>query len=518
MSLVEIKNLTHSFGDKKIFNDTGFQLFRGDKMGLTGRNGAGKSTLINIMTGNVIPDTGYIKWNPKITYGYLDQQAKIGSNISVMDFLKGAFANLYKAQDELNKANAKLAVCKDKKEMKRLFEIAGSRQNFLESNNFFAVKSEIEKVAAGLGITAFGLDTPVGRLSGGQRAKVKLAKLLLAQPDVLLLDEPTNFLDKEHIEWLAKFLIAFKGSFVLVSHDSGFLKRVVNCICDIEFFTISRYNGSYDDYQRIKQQRAEEYQRNYEHQQKEIAKLQDYINRNLVRASTTKMAQSRRKKLEKMDVLEKPTAVVKPTFQFQFCNVSKKMLLKVRKLEVGYTEPLLPKIDLMIKTGQKLAVTGFNGIGKSTFLKTIAGFLPAISGSYRYEKDVKIGYYEQENIWDDPNKTAFAEIKDKYPRMRDREVRSALAQCGLRPEQMLQKLGTLSGGEQAKVKLCKIILTPCNLLILDEPTNHLDASAIEQLKQAVMNFEGSVIFVSHSKDFCELADSTLDMEKLFDTL
>jgi ATPase subunit of ABC transporter with duplicated ATPase domains len=516
MSLVEISGLTHSFGDKTIFNDTGMQLFRGDKMGLTGLNGAGKSTLINILTGIVIPDNGYIKWNPKTTCGYLDQQAKIGSTITVREFLKGAFAHLFETEARLSEANAQVAICRDAKEQKRLLEITGECQSILEANNFYAVGSEIEKVAAGLGITAFGLDTQVGRLSGGQRAKVMLAKLLLQNPDVLLLDEPTNFLDREHIEWLAKFLISFKGSFMLISHDSGFLGRVVNCICDIQFYTISRYNGSYDSFMKQKEQKAEEYQRNYNHQQKEIAKLEDYISRNLVRASTTAMAQSRRKKLDKMDRIEKPSAPVKPTFTFQFKTVSRKPLLKVHSLEVGYAEPLLPKLNLTLKTGQKLAVTGFNGIGKSTFLKTVAGLLPAVSGSYRYENDVVIGYYEQENVWESPDKTAFAEIKDQYPTMRDREVRGSLARCGLKPEQVMQKLGTLSGGEQAKVKLCKITLKPCNILILDEPTNHLDVSAIEQLKEAVTSFEGAVLFVSHSKDFCALADNTLDMEKLFE--
>lgn len=516
MSLVEITGLSHSFGDKKIFNDTGLQLFRGDKMGLTGLNGAGKSTFINILTGLVIPDAGYIKWNPKITYGYLDQQAKINGNLPVGEYLKGAFAHLYDAERRMNEANARIANCKDENEVQKLLEISGECQNMLEANNFYAVESEIDKVAAGLGITAFGLDTPVKRLSGGQRAKVLLAKLLLQKPDVLLLDEPTNFLDREHIEWLEKFLISFKGSFLLVSHDFKFLDRVVNCICDIEFYTINRYNGTYESFQKQKQQKAEEYVRNYNHQQKEIAKLEDYVSRNLCRASTTAMAQSRRKKLEKMDRLDRPTTPIKPSFNFQFKTISQKALLKVRKIEVGYTQPLLPKIDLTIKTGQKIAVTGFNGIGKTTFLKTIAGLLPAISGSYKYEDDVKMGYYEQENVWEDPQKTAFAEIKDRFPRLRDREVRSSLARCGLKPEQVMQSLSTLSGGEQAKVKLCKITLAPCNLLILDEPTNHLDVNAIEHLKEAVLAFEGAVLFVSHSKDFCKIADNCLDMEKLFD--
>lgn len=516
MSLVEVTGLTHSFGDKIIFKGASFQLFRGDKMGLTGRNGAGKSTLINILTGIVIPDDGYIKWNPKISYGYLDQQAKIGLNATVKEYLKGAFEQLFEIEKKLSEINGKIGLCKDPKEQNRLLQISGEYQNLLEVSNFYAVNSEIEKVAAGLGITAFGLDTAVGSLSGGQRAKLMLAKLLLQKPDVLLLDEPTNFLDSEHIEWLAKFLNSFTGSFLLVSHDFKFLSRVVNCICDIDFYTISRYNGTYDSFIRQKEQKAENYLRNYNSQQAEIEKLEKYINRNIHRASTAAMAQSRRKKLEKMDRLEKPQKDIKPAFVFQFKPVSKKPLLKVRKLEVGYDEPLLPKIDLTVKTGQKIAVTGFNGIGKSTFLKTIAGMIPPISGKFKYEDDVVIGYYEQENIWSNPEKTAFSEIKDEFPTMRDREVVASLVRCGLHKEQIMQKLSTLSGGEQAKVKLCKITLKTCNLLILDEPTNHLDAAAIARLKEAVEGFEGSVIFVSHSKDFCSLADSVLNMEKLFD--
>ncbi len=516
MSLVEISGLTHAFGEKKLFSDTGLALYRGDKMGLTGRNGAGKSTLVNILAGNVIPDSGLLKWNPSIRHGYLDQGAKIGARQTVREYLKGAFAELFDTERRLSEANARIASCREPAELEKLLAVSGECQSILEANNFYAVNSEVEKVAAGLGIVAFGLDTPVQKLSGGQRAKVLLAKLLLEAPDVLLLDEPTNFLDRSHIDWLAKFLSAFKGSFILVSHDASFLDRVINCVCDIEFYSISRYNGTYSSFVQQKEQKAEEYVRAYERQQKEVAKLEDYISRNLYRASTTAMAQSRRKKLEKMDLLEKPAEPPKPTFTFPFKTVAPKVLLHVRALEVGYVQPLLPPIDLAVKTGQKLAITGFNGIGKTTFLKTLAGLLPALNGRYRFEPDAAIGYYEQENVWPDPGKTAFAEIKDNFPTMRDREVRAHLARCGLRPEQVMQALGTLSGGEQAKVKLCKLTLREHNLLILDEPTNHLDAAAIAQLREAVLSFEGAVLFVSHSREFCAIADRELSMEKLFD--
>lgn len=517
MSILEVTNLTHSFGEKKVFNNISLELFRGDKMGLTGLNGAGKSTLINIMTGQIIPDDGMVRWNPKSTYGYLDQQARIDQEQTVREYLRGAFADLFEADRKLKAIALQTSECKDDDEMAKLLEQAGEYQSRLEAGGFYSVESEIEKVSAGLGIIAFGLDTPVSKLSGGQRAKIMLAKLLLQNPDVLLLDEPTNFLDREHIEWLGKFLCSFKGSFILVSHDFNFLNRVVNCVCDIEYYSVTRYNGTYESFVKQKAEKGEEYVRQYNHQQKEIAKLEDYISRNLYRASTTAMAQSRRKKLEKIDRLDKPMEAPKPVFSFQYRSVAPKALLRVHDLEVGYDQPLLPKINLTIKTGEKVCVSGFNGIGKTTFLRTVSGLLPKLSGNIHLERDVVIGYFEQENRWDDPSRTAFAQVKEAYPTMKDKEVRSHLARCGLRADQVMQSLSTLSGGEQAKVKLCLLVLKPCNLLILDEPTNHLDVNAIERLREAIKAFEGAVLFVSHSKPFCDaLADKRLDMEALFD--
>lgn len=486
-------------------------------MGLTGYNGAGKSTLLTMLAGITIPDDGRIYWNPKIRVGYLDQQAQIKGADSVGAYLKTAFQYLYDAAAEIERLNNEIAACKEDTRLQELLQQMGDAQDVLDSGNFYAIDSDVEKVAAGLGVKAFGLDTPIGKLSGGQRAKVMLAKLLLQTPDVLLLDEPTNFLDHAHIEWLAKYLSAFKGSFILVSHDFTFLNRVVNCICDIQNYAIMRYNGTYESFVRQKEQRAEEYARNYHRQQKEIAKLEDYVSRNLARASTTAMAQSRRKQLEKMDRLEKPQADPEPTFLFQYRKVSPKVLVKIRGLEVGYHEQLLPKIDLQIRAGEKICVSGFNGIGKSTFLKTICGFLPKLGGVLRMDEDAVVGYYEQEHHWEQPERTALAEVKDAFPTLRDREIRAKLAQCGLRAEHVMQSLSSLSGGEQAKVKLCKLVLRPCNLLVLDEPTNHLDVKAIAQLEEAIAMFEGTVVFVSHSPDFCkDIVNKRLDMEALFD--
>ena len=516
MAILEVTDLSHSFGDKKIFDHISLQLFRGDKMGLTGLNGAGKSTLIRILTGELIPDDGMVRWDSRSRVGYLDQQATIDRTLDVRSYMRGAFAPLYRAAGELEELNRRIATARGD-ELEQMLDQAGERQNMLENGNFYAVDSEIEKVAAGLGITAFGLDTPVSRLSGGQRARIMLAKLLLETPDVLLLDEPTNFLDTEHIDWLAKYLNAFKGSFILVSHDFTFLNRVVNCICDIEFANVTRYNGSYEHFMRLKELHREEYVRSYNRQQKEIGKLEDYIDRNLYRASTTRMAQSRRKKLEKMEKIAKPQQSPRPTFRFRYRSIAPKPVLRIQSLEVGYDQPLLPPITLRLMSDEKMNVSGFNGIGKTTFLKTVAGLLPAISGRIRRDDDVAVGYFEQENVWEDPNRTPLQLIKDQYPAMKDKDVRSHLARCGLRADLVNQPIATLSGGEQAKVKLCQLVLRPCNLLILDEPTNHLDVDAIEQLRKAILEFPGAVLFVSHSPQFCEdIGGSRLDMEALFD--
>lgn len=517
MSILEVKDLSHTFGDKKIFSKASMQLSRGEKMGLTGLNGAGKSTFIGMLTGEIIPDEGLIRWNPKIRLGYLDQHARIDTDQAVLGYLRGAFEELFAAEKRLASLNDAIAHTKDESELQLMLDEAGALQELLESNNFYGVESEIEKVAAGLGVSAFGLDTPMSRLSGGQRAKTMLAKLLLAQPDVLLLDEPTNFLDRSHIDWLAKYLAGFRGSFILVSHDFSFLNRVVNCICDIEFGRITRYNGSYESFVRQKEQRREEYLRSYNAQQKEIEKLEDFVARNIARASTSAMAKSRRKKLEKMEVLEKPAESPKPTFLFQYRPARGRTALWVNDLTVGYGDPLLPEINLMLGTDEKLAVTGFNGIGKTTFLKTVCGILPPLAGGCRFPEEAVIGYFEQENVWPDPSATPLRILREAYPKRTEKELRGHLSRCGLRSELAMQPVGTLSGGEQAKVKLCRLTLRPCSMLVLDEPTNHLDVNAIEQLKTAVREFEGAVIFVSHSRDFvAEASGRVLDLEKLFD--
>ncbi|MEG1479104.1 MAG: ABC-F family ATP-binding cassette domain-containing protein, partial [Clostridiales bacterium] len=373
--------------------------------------------------------------------------------------------------------------------------------------------SQVQRVAAGLGLTPIGLDRQLGKLSGGQRAKTILAKLLLENCDVLLLDEPTNFLDKEHIDWLIKFLKGFKGAFIIISHDCNFLDKVCSCILDIEFDTIKKYSGGYKSYLTQKEQQDAEYLRRYQSQKKEIEKTEDYISRNKVRASTANMAKSRQKKLDKMDKIAAPKFTAKPNIKFPFAPISTQKALEVKDLEVGYFYSLMPKLSFTIETGKKWVFTGFNGIGKSTLLKTLMGQIPPLGGEFKFGEKTKLSYYAQELDWENDEATPMDYIFDLYPKMSIKEVRNALSRCVIRSDHALQPLGTLSGGEQSKVKLCNLTLTTTNFLILDEPTNHLDATAQDVLKKALINFEGTVILVSHDPSFYQdWADKIFDIE------
>ena len=515
MSTLEIKNLSHNFGDKRLFNKANLKIYPTDKAGITGLNGVGKTTLINILIGNVLPDEGQVKWNPKIEIGYLDQKVTIDNSLSVFDYLKSAFTELYAVEEQVNQIGKDLETEADVDQQEKLVNRLYSLQEELERKDFYSLESNIQKVASGLGILVFGLDTPIKNLSGGQRAKVILAKLLLQAPNLLLLDEPTNFLDTTHIEWLIKYLNGFKGAFLIVSHDYNFLNSVVNCVCDIEFSTITKYRGNCDSFKQQKEERQLQYQKDYASQQKEIGQLEDYVRRNIARASTSKMAKSRQKKLNKIEVMDRPIKVIKPTFSFKYKSVGSDIMLKVNDLAIGYNFPIIEHLNMEVKNGDKISITGFNGIGKTTFLKTICSIIPPLSGNFTYGEKATVGYYEQENIWRNPEWTAIEEIREDFPKLSDKEIRTALASCALKNELTMKPIKTLSGGEQAKIKLCKLTMVPYSMIILDEPTNHLDVTTINHLKKAIREFEGTILFVTHDKLFpIEVTDDEYDFEKI----
>ena len=497
MGILDVKNISHSFGDNVLYDNVSFELFNGEHMGIVGQNGTGKTTLLNTLIGKVIPDKGEIYWQKNIRYGYLDQYANIDSNISVHDYMKTAFAELYKAEAELNELYAKMAT--DSSE--EILDRASYLQELLDAKNFYDIESNVMKTANGLGIVALGMDNPLCELSGGQRAKVILAKLLLEQPDVLLLDEPTNFLDTEHIEWLVEYLKAFEGAFVVISHDFDFLDKITTCICNIEFKSIEKYHGNFSKFLKQKDIRRENYIREFHSQQKQIKKFEDYIAQNKARASTANMAKSRQKQLDKIEVLAPPEKAPKPNFRFESLPIAAAKTLVVKDLEIGYDYPLLPKMNLKIAAGQKIVITGFNGIGKSTLMKTLIKQIPAISGSFKFADCVKIGYYEQDLKWHNPNQTPIQIVSDRFYNLSERQIRQRLAQCGIKAKSVMQPISTLSGGEQSKVKLCILMMTPSNLLILDEPTNHLDSEAKEVLKRELIGWQGNIILVSHEPLF-----------------
>lgn len=496
MSLLNITDLSHAFGDNPIYKSTGLSLNKGEHAGIVGQNGAGKSTLIKICTGQVIPDAGRIAWQPNTTIGYLDQYAQIDLDAAMKAFLESAFSPLYEMEEKMNQLYIKAA----DGDIDAL-ELAARYQEQLELHDFYLVDTRIEQVASGLGLLALGLERPIGQMSGGQRAKVILAKLLLEKPDVLLLDEPTNFLDKEHIAWLADYLSGLENAFMAVSHDFDFLNKIANRIFDIDNRKITKYFGSYSEFLRKKTLLREDYVRQYSAQQKEIKKTEEFIRRNIA-GRKSKMARGRQKQLDRLDKMEAlEQKEIKPDFCFAGLPLTDTEHLSVRNLAVGYQYPVLSNIDFSIKGGQKVVVTGFNGVGKSTLLKTLVKQIAALQGSFSFSGQVTLGYFEQELTWEDEGCSPIQIVSGVYPAAAAKEVRKRLARCGISEKHATQPIGTLSGGEQAKVKLCLLTMRPCNFLILDEPTNHLDIRAKEALQKALLEFPGTVLLVSHEEAF-----------------
>ena len=498
MSILNVEHVTHGFGARQILNDASFRLLKGEHVGLVGANGEGKSTFLNIITGKLMPDEGKIEWCKHITTGYLDQYSTLSKGKTIYDVLKEAFQHLTDLEKEMLELYDKMADCPED-EMNTIMEDVGEIQEILDYSGYYTIDSKISEYANGLGLGEIGLDRDVSELSGGQRAKVLLAKVLLENPMILILDEPTNFLDENHIAWLKNFLQNYDNAFILVSHDIPFLNSVVNVIYHVENAVLTRYTGDYNDFMRMYELKKRQLEQAYEKQQKEIADLQDFVARNKARVATTNMAKSRQKKLDKMDVIQLAKEKIKPSFSFRPARTTGRVVIDAKNLVLGYDEPLTKPLNLQVERNQKIAVRGVNGLGKSTLLKTLLGIIKPISGETELDQFVELGYFEQE---ENPSEnTALEEIWNEYPSMTNAEVRAALARCGLTNEHITSQMRVLSGGENAKVRLCRLMLRDINLLVLDEPTNHLDIDAKEELKRAVKEFKGTVLMVSHEPEF-----------------
>ncbi|MCX7710626.1 MAG: ATP-binding cassette domain-containing protein [Clostridia bacterium] len=501
MSILNVEKVNHGFGARKILEDVSFRLLKGEHVGLVGANGEGKSTFLNIITGKLMPDEGKVEWCNRITTGYLDQHTALIKGKTIREVLREAFQHMFDLEQEMLQIYEKMAEVSEA-ELAVMMEDVGEIQSTLEHNGFYIIDAKIEEVANGLGLGEIGLDRDVSDLSGGQRAKVLLTKLLLENPMILILDEPTNFLDENHIYWLKNFLKNYENSFILVSHDIPFLNEVVNVVYHVENAILTRYSGNYDQFQQMYQLKKMQNQQAYEKQQKEIERLEDFIARNKARVATTNMAKSRQKKLDKMEIIEKTREKVKPTFKFKEARSPGRFLFQATDLVIGYDEPLTRPLNVNLERGQKVAIKGVNGLGKSTLLKTLLGIQKPVSGEVKLDDYLYPGYFEQESGRFNSN-TALEEVWNEYPAMTNAEVRAALAKCGLTTEHITNQMMVLSGGENAKVRLCKLMLKDINWLVLDEPTNHLDVDAKEELKKALQEFRGTILLVSHEPDFYE---------------
>ncbi len=499
MSIITVEHLSHGFGDRAIFNDVSFRLLKGEHIGIIGANGEGKSTFMNIITGSLQPDEGRIEWAKNCRIGYLDQHTVLEKGMTIRDVLSSAFSFLFEMEERMNVICDKMAEA-DEKQMEEYMEELGVIQDMLTVHDFYMIDSKVEEVARALGLLDLGLDRDVTDLSGGQRTKVLLGKLLLEKPDVLLLDEPTNYLDVQHIEWLKRYLNDYENAFVLISHDIPFLNSVINVVYHMENQEFSRYVGNYDDFMKVYEVKKAQLEAAYNRQQKEIADLKDFVARNKARVSTRNMAMSRQKKLDKMDVIELAAERPKPEFNFKIARTPGRYIFTTKDLVIGYDEPLSIPLNIEMERGQKIALIGSNGIGKTTLLKSLLGLIPPVSGTVEQGDFLNIGYFEQEmdkNI----QTTCIEEIWKEFPTYTQYEVRSALAKCGLTTKHIESLVRVLSGGEQAKVRLCKLINRESNVLLLDEPTNHLDQDAKDELRRALTEYKGSILMVCHEPDF-----------------
>ena len=503
--MLVVENVSHGFGARTILENVSFRLKKGEHIALVGANGEGKSSFLNIITKKLMPDAGNIKWSSRATVGYLDQHAVLEKGMTIRDVLRDAFKNMFELEQEMLKMYDLMGEA-DEEQMNKLLEETAEIQTILENSGFYTIDAKIQEVANGLGLGEIGLDRDVTDLSGGQRTKVLLTKLLLESPTILILDEPTNHLDEEHIVWLTRYLQEYENSFILVSHDTDFINNTCNVIYHIENAELTRYKGNYDEFVRLRDIKKRQEESAYEKQ------VEDFVARNKARVATRGMANSRQKILDKMEILERPKEKLKPTFNFRNARAAARIIFETKDLVLGYNEPLTKPLNFQLERGQKIALKGMNGIGKSTLLRTLLGMTKPFDGQVELGDYLEVGYFEQESSMDNYN-TALDDVWQEYPVLTNYEVRQALAKCGLTTEHITSQVRVLSGGEAAKVRLCKLMLKDINFLVLDEPTNHLDVEAKDELKKAIKEFKGTVLLVCHEPEFySDVVDDVWNIE------
>ena len=501
MSLLNVEHLTHGFGDRAIFDDVSFRLLKGEHIGLVGANGEGKSTFMNIITGKLMPDEGRIEWAKNIKVGYLDQHSVLEKGMTIGSVMRQAFDDLFVMEERMNEICDKMMDAYDE-QMTEYMEELGTIQDMLTNHDFYMIDAKVEEVARALGLLELGLDKDVTDLSGGQRTKVLLGKLLLEKPDILLLDEPTNHLDITTIEWLETYLKNYPKAVVVVSHDRMFLDNVVDVVYEIEYGTATRYPGNYSNFMERKKENYNKMMKDYNAQQKEIARLQRIVDRFKNKPTKVSMAHSKEKAIEHMVKLEAPDRFDTRTFHanFQPDKETGNDVLLVTNLAIGYDHPL-STVSFDLKKGEKLGILGGNGLGKSTLLKTLVGQLAPLAGEYNFGTNVQIGYFDQQMAMYSSRKTVLDDFWDEFPNLTETEARNALGAFMFTGEDVFKNIDMLSGGEKVRLALCKILKRRPNVLVLDEPTNHMDIVGKETLESMLKDFSGTLIFVSHDRYF-----------------
>ncbi|HAC0801165.1 ABC-F family ATP-binding cassette domain-containing protein [Listeria monocytogenes] len=507
MILLQVQQISKFFGAEVILDNIKLEVKTGDRIALVGRNGAGKSTLLKIIAGKMSYDGGTISKPKSVEIGYLAQNTGLESSKTIWDEMLSVFDSLRRMEADLRKMELRLGepeLYNDPEKYQALMTDYDTLQHTFKESGGYTYEAEIRSVLNGLRFYPEDYEVEIASLSGGQKTRLALAKLLLAKQDILVLDEPTNHLDIETLAWLETYLQNYHGSLLIVSHDRYFLDKVVNQVYEISRTKIDHYKGNYSSFVNQKQAKLEQMWKEFDKQQKQIAKLEDFVARNIVLASTTKRAQSRRKQLEKMDVLGRPQGDEKAAhFGFQFEKQTGKDVLMVDQLSIGYAKDkrIASNLTFEMKRQDSLALVGPNGIGKSTLLKTLIRDIPALSGEFHFGAGVKIGYYDQEQAKLTSNKTVLMELWDDYPELNEVNVRTTLGNFLFSDDDVLKNVQSLSGGEKARLALAKLTLLEANVLILDEPTNHLDIESKEVLEAALIDFEGTILFVSHDRYF-----------------
>lgn len=510
--LIQLNNVTKNFVVNEVFSNVKMEINDKDRIAIVGRNGAGKSTLLKIISGEIDFDNGERTVSKDTTIGYLSQEFIVREDLSIYEEMITCFNEIIELEKELEKISYELT-SENIENNPGLLDKYDRLQNQVLTHKDYHYKSKIDSVLYGLDFDKEVFDKKISTFSGGEKTRLSMAKLLLSEPDLLILDEPTNHLDMENVAWLENYLSSYNGAIVIVSHDRYFIDKVVNVVYNLEFGKLKKYVGNYSNFLR---QYEEDYEKNlkeYVSQQKDIKRLEEFVQKNIARASTSKMAKSRQKVLDKMEIIDNPRKDDKAAnIEFRIKEQSGRDVLIVNDLQVGYEEQVGQKYNFSVYKGDRIAVVGKNGIGKSTLIKTIAKKQKELGGNIQYGSKVSLGYYDQKQAEFESSKTILNELWDEYPLMKEAEVRTVLGRFLFRGDDVLKIVRDLSGGEKARLQLAKLMLEKNNLLILDEPTNHLDITSKQVLEEALEDYEGTILFVSHDRYFInKIANKVFDI-------